>query len=52
MNQSTSVVSVPILENLVGVRSLDNQMVGKGVLGTGREKGLGGFQEVVLAPNL
>lgn len=51
MNQSTSVVSSPILENPVGVRSLDNQ-VGNRVLGMGREKGPEGFQEVVLALNL
>ena len=45
-------VSVLILENPVGLRSLDNQMVDKGVLGLRREKGLGGFQKVVLALNL
>lgn len=49
MNKCISVVST---DNPVGLRSLNNHMVGKEVLGIGSEEGLGGFQEVVLAPNL
>lgn len=52
MNQSTSVVSAPTLENLVGVRSADNQVVGKGVLRIGKEKSLGDFQDGMLVINL
>lgn len=52
MNQCTSVGSAVMAENPVGLSSLDDQMVGKGILGMGNEKGVGGFQEAAFALNL
>lgn len=47
-----SAVSAVVMENPAGLGSLDNQMVGEGILGMGNEKDLGGFQEVALVLNL
>lgn len=52
MNQHMSAVSAAVMENPAGLGSLDNQMVGEGILGMGNEKDLGGFQEVALVLNL
>lgn len=51
MNQRMSAVSAAVMENPTGLGSLDNQMVGEGILGMGNEKDLGGFR-VALVLNL